>query len=108
MKNKLSWQTSCLLDVLRLTAALVVFLYHGYNMWFNDDFGKALVHLSHFAVIIFFVLSGYLIAYTTSVNNRGPLQYAQARLGRIYSILLPAIIITAICHVAVFYVDHSL
>jgi peptidoglycan/LPS O-acetylase OafA/YrhL len=40
------------------------------------------------------VLSGYVIAFTTENKNRGALQYAQARLSRLYSVLLPAILIT--------------
>ncbi len=88
---------SVLLDVLRISAALVVFVLHSYYEWFPEARPKNNeLDLSHTAVVVFFVLSGYVIAYTTTSNDRGPAQYAVARLSRLFSIVIPALIITAI------------
>ena len=95
--KRIGTASSIFLDVLRLGAALTVLLVHAHNMWFPwkahnpSSPGDA----SHTAVVIFFVLSGYVIAYTTSSNNRGPLHYAQARLSRLYSVVIPALLLTA-------------
>ena len=110
MKRKnisgLSWETSLVLDGLRLCAAFIVFIHHGYSLWFSNAASDKLIYIAHFSVVIFFVLSGYLIAYTTSNNNRGALSYIQARLSRLYSVLIPAIIITALCQFTIFFINH--
>ena len=85
---------SVALDLLRVTAATMVFLQHAnrsgragdYLSWFSWDVG-------HSAVVIFFVLSGYVIALTTS-RDRGPVTYGIARFSRIYSVAVPAILLT--------------
>ncbi|MES2775211.1 MAG: acyltransferase [Bacteroidota bacterium] len=105
--HKISWKASVVLDAMRLSAAMLVFLHHVYSIWFNDVVGDKLVSIAHYSVVIFFVLSGYLIAYTTANNNRGVIQYAQSRLGRLYSILLPALFITAICQLTIFYTNPA-
>lgn len=87
---------SILLDCLRLGASLMVLYIHAFDRWFptrayrSSDPGEP----SHAAVVVFFVLSGYVIAHTTISNNRGGMQYAQARLSRLNSVVLPAIVIT--------------
>ena len=89
---------SILLDSLRIFAALTVVYIHAFDRWFpklahpHNEPGEP----SHAAVIIFFVLSGYVIAHTTISNNRGGRQYAAARLSRLSSIVIPSLIITAI------------
>ncbi|MDB5086232.1 MAG: Peptidoglycan/LPS O-acetylase OafA/YrhL, contains acyltransferase and SGNH-hydrolase domain [Mucilaginibacter sp.] len=91
-----------ILDGLRILAALMVFVFHILYLWFHpltvlykiDD-------LAHLAVIIFFVLSGYVIAYTTTETNRGGMQYMQARFSKLSSVVLPALLITAICEIIV-------
>jgi peptidoglycan/LPS O-acetylase OafA/YrhL len=95
---------SLLLDTLRIVAALTVLVCHGFDQWYPSDnhedglSGK----LAHTAVVVFFVLSGFVIAYTTSSRNRGPLQYAVARLSRLCSVVLPALVITAIIQIIIF------
>jgi len=88
-------QASAALDLLRLSAALTVFLHHvnwlgldgGALSWFRRDVG-------HSAVVIFFVLSGYLIS-ATSRRDR-PMDYAIKRASRIYSVAVPAIALTVL------------
>ena len=88
----LSGGPSILLDSLRLGASLVVVFNHALDMWFpNLGVDPSLPgNTAHAAVVAFFVLSGYVIAHTTTSNNRGALHYAYARLSRLYSVVLPA------------------
>lgn len=48
--------------------------------------------------MVFFVLSGYVIAFVTATKERNITDYFCARASRIYSIVLPAIIVTLICN----------
>lgn len=96
--RKIAGASSIFLDSLRICAALTVLYIHAFDRWF-----PTLAHdqnmpgePSHAAVIVFFVLSGYVIAHTTISNNRGGLQYAQARLSRLCSMVIPALLITAV------------
>ncbi|TFF38815.1 acyltransferase family protein [Mucilaginibacter psychrotolerans] len=102
--------SSIFLDALRIGAALTVLYIHAFDMWFPK-----LAHPqyepgepSHAAVVIFFVLSGYVIAHTTISRNRGAILYAQARLSRLCSIVIPALVITAIMAVIVKEVNPAL
>ncbi|HBH43623.1 MAG TPA: hypothetical protein DDY28_04355 [Hyphomonas atlantica] len=87
---------SIYLDIIRFLAALVVLASHiGYyrftqgNMqWIRD------LNLGSDAVVLFFVLSGFVIAYTTFARNRGAAVYAEARLARLYSVIIPALVFT--------------
>ena len=50
---------------------------------------------SHRAVIVFFVISGYVIAFSTLGNRRANIrEYAAARLSRLYSVVIPALLLT--------------
>lgn len=89
----LSLEKSIYMDFLRIFAALVVAAMHIFSFVFPSYLNKA-YHYAHSAVVVFFVLSGFVIAYTTNVKNRGIRQYAVARLSRLYSILIPALIIS--------------
>lgn len=87
--------TSLFLDVLRLAAALVVFFAHTTNYWNPSMMGPMQVW-AHDAVIVFFVLSGYVIAHTTRDGARDGRQYAVARLSRLYSVVAPALVLTCV------------
>ncbi|MDB5148341.1 MAG: Peptidoglycan/LPS O-acetylase OafA/YrhL, contains acyltransferase and SGNH-hydrolase domain [Mucilaginibacter sp.] len=107
--KKISGGTSIFMDSLRIVAALIVFLGHGYAQWFTTvGYNYNGVDWGHMAVVIFFALSGYVIAYSTTVNNRGLLQYAQARLSRLYSVVIPTLLITALIEIVVKFSDPAL
>ena len=109
-RRTIGGSASMLLDSLRIVAALLVLIYHASYQWLTA-YPSALAqlnNLSHAAVVVFFVLSGYLIAYTTTLNNRGPRQYAVARLSRLYSVMLPALLLTAVIEVIVRATDPAL
>ena len=87
---------SLYLDALRFAAAIAVFLSHygagrisGGLFWRFTDYG-------HTAVLVFFVLSGFVIASVTATRERSLEDYALSRLARLYSVMLPAFIITAL------------
>ena len=87
--------TSFFLDVLRLVAAVLVFLAHTTEYW-NPSMAWTMQFWAHDAVIVFFVLSGYVIAHTTRNGTRDARQYTVARLSRLYSVVLPALLLTLV------------
>jgi peptidoglycan/LPS O-acetylase OafA/YrhL len=102
----LNGETSIFLDAIRFVAAFTVFLAHGRAIWYPEK-ERDLVpsHLAHGAVVIFFVLSGFVIAHTTTNKNRGLKEYIAARFSRLYSIFFPALIITIICSILLYYLN---
>ena len=48
----------------------------------------------HTAVIVFFVLSGYVIAYVSEVKENNVKAYWASRLSRLYSLAIPAVLLT--------------
>ena len=84
---------SLYLDAVRFLAAFVVLLHHAkylYNPgYFIFSFGQE-------AVVIFFVLSGYVIAYVADKKEHTLREYSISRLSRVYSVALPAIVLTGL------------
>ncbi len=87
---------SLYLDVLRFTAAFVVFLSHysplhrsGGLFWQVAPYGRA-------SVLAFFVLSGFVIAWVSQGKEANLQEYAISRIARLYSVIIPAFIMTAI------------
>jgi peptidoglycan/LPS O-acetylase OafA/YrhL len=86
---------SIYLDFIRLSAALIVAISHfahvrltGGNFYFFEK-----LDLGHDAVIVFFVLSGYVIAFVAHKKPSSPSSYLTKRLARLYSVLIPALIL---------------
>lgn len=87
---------SIYLDAVRVFAALVVLASHvGYEwasggslLWIRE------LNLGSDFVIVFFVLSGVVIAHTTRVKDKSLGSYAAARLSRLYSVAIPAILLS--------------
>jgi peptidoglycan/LPS O-acetylase OafA/YrhL len=99
--------TSLYLDLVRFAAALTVFIEHlrehtriGFAAFWNaHPFWYSHWDLfSQTAVTVFFVLSGYVIAHVLATRERAPVDYAAARLARLYSVVLPALLLTAVCN----------
>lgn len=87
--------TSVLLDLLRIGAALVVFLAHSTNYW-DPSLTGPMQGAGHAAVIVFFVLSGYVIAHTAREGPRDGRAFVAARLARLYSVVVPALVLTVL------------
>jgi peptidoglycan/LPS O-acetylase OafA/YrhL len=79
------------LEFLRLTATLIVFLAHGLPLYapFRAFADKA--QLGRDGVVIFFVLSGYVISWCAAERDRSVTAFAINRAARIYSVALPGI-----------------
>lgn len=82
---------SIYLDLIRFLAAALVLVHHSnfkelsqQHVWFSEH-GPA-------AVIVFFVLSGYVISYVSVGKEREPLDYWSSRLSRFYSLAVPIVL----------------
>ena len=99
---------SLYLDLARACAALAVVVAHfGYFKIFDDaqiartpDFGRE-------AVIAFFVLSGFVIAYSAEHKNLTAKSYVVARAARLYSVVLPVLALSFILATGVRDVLHA-
>ena len=83
---------SLYLDLARFAAAVLVVLTHYVQ---HGLFGAdaAVPMFGREAVMLFFVLSGYVIAYTTAEQKLTLKQYAIARTARIYSVAIPIVLL---------------
>jgi peptidoglycan/LPS O-acetylase OafA/YrhL len=86
---------SLYLDMLRFAAAFTVFLSHyaagrhsGGLFWQVGPYGRV-------AVLVFFVLSGFVIAFVSETRERTLEEYCLSRFAQLYSVILPAFIATA-------------
>lgn len=89
-------ELSLYLDAVRFVAALVVFLSHFALHRLSGGFLWQLNAYGHEAVTVFFVLSGFVIAYATDTRERDARSYAISRLSRMYSVVLPAVLLTVV------------
>lgn len=92
-ERSLSRSFSLYLDLLRLSAALAVMVSHTLGFTFG---GRQPLPISfgHNAVVVFFLLSGYVIAYVVDRKEDHAREFWVSRLARIYSVALPAIFLT--------------
>ncbi len=90
---------SIYLDAVRfLASVLVLFSHVAYPRYSNGDLAwMRELNLGSDAVILFFVLSGFVIAYTTDAKQRTGASYAKARMSRLYSVLIPTLVVTLVC-----------
>ncbi len=95
-RERLTPAVSLYLDLVRLGAALVVLLSHfAYSRFTAGEF-LIFRRFGSDAVILFFVLSGYVIAHVTTEREKGLADYALSRLARLYSVALPALLVTVL------------
>ncbi len=84
---------SIYLDLVRFVASFAVVLYHACDHT-GEATRPAIGQYGHEAVIVFFVLSGYVITFVTDTRGGGAREYWISRLARIYSVAIPAILLT--------------
>lgn len=89
-------RTSIYLNLLRTIATFAVFIGHFSYEQFSGGNIKYIGLFAHDAVIVFFVLSGYVISYVANEKELTLKDFLASRFGRIYSVLLPALILTII------------
>lgn len=87
------------LDLLRWIAAVSVFVSHFSYLGLNDGVASEWESFGRVGVIVFFVLSGYVIAYVAHEKHGDIDDYALARLARLYSVYVPALVLTVILDV---------
>ena len=88
--------TSLYIDIVRFVAALVVFLGHAsYGKW-TGGFLWQFSALGGSAVDIFFVVSGFVIAYVVDTKEKCAYVFTISRMARIYSVAIPSLLITFI------------
>jgi len=88
--------TSILLDIIRFTAAIFVFMDHFSQIRFSGGSLSYFSPFGHSAVIAFFVLSGYVIAFVADTKDKDIKTYCISRFARLYSVVLPVLIIVPI------------
>ncbi|SHN19557.1 acyltransferase family protein [Mucilaginibacter sp. OK098] len=112
--NKVS---SAYLEVIRIVAATYVFIYHfssekiGNTQAFFVPGNRSNFWLSynaaHFFVIVFFVLSGFLITMSASRPGLTFKTFLIARIGRLYSVIIPSLIFTYFVFAFMVYFKHA-
>jgi peptidoglycan/LPS O-acetylase OafA/YrhL len=86
---------SLYLDLIRFLASIAVFFSHITNYPFTKEvISSNLGAYGAVAVIIFFVLSGYVIAFVSSTREKTVIKYISARVARLYSVVLIALVLT--------------
>lgn len=88
-------QFSLYLDLVRFFAAVLVVISHSNMRYLSTDLIPFSSH-GHIAVMFFFVLSGYVIAYVTDLKENTFSLYWSSRLSRIYSVAFVAVLLTPI------------
>jgi peptidoglycan/LPS O-acetylase OafA/YrhL len=99
--------TSLYLDIVRPTAALFVLFSH---LSLQNLSGGQVAFLSGAgvqAVDVFFVLSGFVIAHVFATREREASAYFVSRAARIYSVAVPALVLTAILDFIGFHQNAS-
>jgi peptidoglycan/LPS O-acetylase OafA/YrhL len=91
------------LDLTRFTAALLVVLTHFIQQGLVGPAAQSWPLFGREAVIVFFVLSGFVIGYTTAEKAMTLQQYVVARAARIYSVALPVVLL---CFLLVYLVSQ--
>jgi peptidoglycan/LPS O-acetylase OafA/YrhL len=85
---------SAYLDVIRLLAAIVVFLSHAGTQAMSGGLLWQFERVAEDAVAVFFALSGFVIGYATDQRDRTATAFATSRIARIYSVAIPAVALT--------------
>ena len=87
---------SLYLDLARFTAAILVVLSHFVQQGIIGHAAPGthapLLNFGREAVIVFFVLSGFVIAFTTASSHASARDYVVARCARIYSVAAPVVL----------------
>lgn len=96
-----------LLDIVRFAAAIGVVVTHSGE----GTFGTGWIHNQFWgdlAVPVFFVLSGFVIRFVTRTREGNPREYYIDRASRIYSVAIPAMVVTLFCSLLCLLLQHEL
>jgi len=92
MRKPIDPGLSVYFDAVRFLAALIVVLHHVWPLIMPN---LPIPWPGHEAVVVFFVLSGYVIAYAASDPTVSLRTYAEHRTARILSVAIPALLLAA-------------
>ena len=104
--RKFSTATSVLLDVLRLLSAIIIAGVHITQPLFSTgwpdltDYGKP-------ALVMLFLLSGLVIRYVTVIRRGRMTDFWVDRISRIYSVVVPALVVTIIASYAAMRINPA-
>jgi peptidoglycan/LPS O-acetylase OafA/YrhL len=90
---------SIYLDLVRFGAACLVYLWHSNMRLLVEDILPA-SRYGHSSVIVFFVLSGFVIAYVTDTKEKTWVDYGASRLSRLGSVVVPTLLLTPLLDAA--------
>ena len=90
---------SIYLDLVRFVAAFLVVLFHSNVRNISSEQIPLSTH-GHQAVMVFFVLSGYVISYIAAGRESSPIEYWSSRLSRFYSLAIPAVLLAPLLDLA--------
>lgn len=98
------------LDLIRFSAAFIVLLSHYAYPRFTDGHFSVIrnYNLGSDAVVVFFVLSGFVISFAATEKDKTAGRFAFNRLTRLYSVAIPALLLTFICDKLGFLVEPNL
>jgi len=99
---------SLYLDALRFGAAFTVFVSHWAGARYSGGLFWQLMGYGRTSVIVFFVLSGFVIAWVTETRERSFEDYAFSRIARLYSVIVPAFLLTAVLDRLAIAIDPQL
>jgi peptidoglycan/LPS O-acetylase OafA/YrhL len=88
---------SLYLDIVRFCAAMAVFVGHASGQLFTGGLLWQVAPYQRSAAIVFFVLSGFVISLVLSSRERDLFTYARQRIARLYSVVIPALVLTIVC-----------
>lgn len=103
----LSRETSLYLDTVRFIAALAVFFGDFAAHDLSGGLFWRIAPFRHDAVIVFFVLSGFVISHAVTKSEHDVRTYFINRAAQIYSVVVPAIGITLLCDLIGGWVDPN-
>ena len=101
--KELGNRESIYLDLVRSLAAFAVVIDHAPTVF---DLPNA-PRWGHQAVMVFFVLSGYVICHVADTREITPRAFLVARFARLWSVLFPAMVLTIVCDLVGRQLGHN-
>lgn len=102
--NKL---TSLYLDLIRSLASISIVLHHYNNHIIGSD-RNVFPPVGQEAVMVFFVLSGFVISWVVEVKETKLPEFIIKRFARFYSVMIPSIFIALLCYVVAGQLDSNI
>ena len=108
---KLKKEVSVFLDLIRGISAQLVLIGHLLSFYKVEGFemDKGRFVMQNFGVVVFFILSGFLIMHSVSSKkgNYGFSDFFVDRFSRIFIAFIPALFFILLCDVGTFYFDKA-